>query len=267
MWTGQTIRDIQRQYSVRAYAKGEQPYVPASASEIMAWHSTERERFIPFLGDYRPPGWTLLETVFVDMTGVGRENELAMTIPAFFDWAAKKFIEGKEAGYRIGFAVVERGQLQAYIGLYSDQDEDVDEEEYPYRNCPSCYEPVEIDDNNDFVQDYCPWCDQRITPQVAWDEYCMLCGEEKPYIDGGDEDWRICNACGESYERLMVGSIVIVPEPAGFEDLWNHTFEGVVVDIWDEVATVEDGDRAAWDVDIERLRYPRPDPDQMELDL
>lgn len=52
--------------------------------------------------------------------------------------------------------------------------------------------------------------------------------------------------------ELIVGSAVVVPDPRG-DDLWSHSFQGVVRDLRCEYAIVEDGDGDCWEVETARL--------------
>jgi hypothetical protein len=69
---------------------------------------TDDLRHIPNFGDYRPKGWKLVNTYFVDSSGMGGEDELAMTFAQF----ARKAREGK------GYAIIEEGQFQVHIGEF-----------------------------------------------------------------------------------------------------------------------------------------------------
>ena len=62
----------------------------------------------PKLGDYVPDGWTLKEKLFVDNTGWGSEGEPALTV--------KQFLAKVKEG--LGYAIVEEGQFQVYIGVF-----------------------------------------------------------------------------------------------------------------------------------------------------
>ena len=62
----------------------------------------------PNLGDYVPGGWTLKEELFVDNSGFGSESEPALT--------AKQFLAKVKEG--LGYAIVEEGQFQVYIGVF-----------------------------------------------------------------------------------------------------------------------------------------------------
>ncbi len=60
------------------------------------------------LGNYVPKGYTIVNTFFVDNSGFGRENEIALTFRQFLDKVKKDF----------GYAVKEIGQFQVYINEY-----------------------------------------------------------------------------------------------------------------------------------------------------
>ena len=62
----------------------------------------------PNLGDYVPDGWKLIDRLFVDNSGFGAQNEPALT--------AEQFIEKVKEG--LGYAIIEEGQFQLYIGVF-----------------------------------------------------------------------------------------------------------------------------------------------------
>jgi len=85
-------------------AKGKQPFIIKSAEQI--------DTFPPFpfpnFGDYRPKGWELVETYFVDSSGFGGDGEPAL--------GARHFRSKLKIGY--GYAVIEAGQFQVYVGEF-----------------------------------------------------------------------------------------------------------------------------------------------------
>jgi hypothetical protein len=64
---------------------------------------------IPNIGDYRPKGYVLVDTYFVDKTGLGRESEPALTIDSFL----------KKMKANHAYAIIEEGQFQLYVGEFS----------------------------------------------------------------------------------------------------------------------------------------------------
>ena len=65
-------------------------------------------RTAPYIGDYTPEGWRQTETFFVDSSGMGGQNEPALT----FD----QLIAEVKQGY--GYALVSVGQFQVYIAEF-----------------------------------------------------------------------------------------------------------------------------------------------------
>ena len=64
----------------------------------------------PNLGTYCPDGWKEIDRLFVDKTGFGSDSEPALTL--------EQFIDKVKEGY--GYAIVEEGQLQLYIGVFKE---------------------------------------------------------------------------------------------------------------------------------------------------
>ena len=68
----------------------------------------------PFMGDYCPRGWTLVETLFCDSSGMGGEDEAALSVRQL----RTKLLERVKADETYGFAITEAGQFQVYLGVY-----------------------------------------------------------------------------------------------------------------------------------------------------
>lgn len=62
----------------------------------------------PNIGSYKPKGWKLFNKYFVDSSGLGNSGEPALTIEAF--------MRKLKIGY--GYAIIEAGQFQVYVGEY-----------------------------------------------------------------------------------------------------------------------------------------------------
>jgi hypothetical protein len=78
-------------------------------------------RRIPFLGTYCPAGWThpeLIEDLFVDSTGLD-ESGPALSVSAFVQILAGY----AAAGTTYGFGIIESGEFQVYIRVYTRTDE------------------------------------------------------------------------------------------------------------------------------------------------
>lgn len=97
--------------SERAQAAAKQrliPFVPFDAAEIEGWDSFP----FPNIGDHRPEGWELVDTLFCDSSGFGATNEPALTATQLKD----KLLENVSHGY--GYAVIQEGQFQLYVGVF-----------------------------------------------------------------------------------------------------------------------------------------------------
>jgi len=84
----------------------------ARANETNLWvaqtNGDENVRLAPYIGDYTPIGWELVETYFVDNSGMGGQNEPALTL--------KQFLQ--EVKQNHGYGIISVGQFQIYIGEF-----------------------------------------------------------------------------------------------------------------------------------------------------
>lgn len=157
MMSPQVIADLARQQAVRAAAYEVEPYVPADRDEPLRWRSVP----VPNIGDYRPAGWCLIEHVLVDKTGWGADWEPALTIEQFKQWASEKVDGAQNMGFRAGFAIIEEGQFQVVIGVFSDDPErwlecEDEQEAFNITWCERCEEPYEEGEGE------CPWCGHNL---------------------------------------------------------------------------------------------------------
>ena len=109
MMSGATIRELSAQAARRAAREHRIPLIVEQ--EDMATLETHI-RHIPNFGDYRPKGWALVDSVFVDSSGWGTDTEPALSFTQFVDWV-------KAQGPGFGYALVEEGQFQVYVGKFS----------------------------------------------------------------------------------------------------------------------------------------------------
>jgi hypothetical protein len=93
------IKELSREQAARAAAEDLEPLVIWDTKDI---------RCIPNLGDYRPEGWELVETYFVDASGFGAPGEPALTLDEFL----AKIVPGR------AYALIEEGQFQVYVGEF-----------------------------------------------------------------------------------------------------------------------------------------------------
>ncbi len=116
MFSAETIRSLSDDAARKAARDKRKPYVFWNADEART-----AKGVIPFIGDYLPKGWERVLDAdgdplqyFVDSSGFGSEHEPALTQRAFI----AKLVEHVENGDGYGFAIVEAGQFQAYVGVF-----------------------------------------------------------------------------------------------------------------------------------------------------
>ena len=97
-----TIKKLNQEAGDRAKGLDLQPYIVNDTTTV------QDIRLMPNFGDYRPKGWELVETYFVDSSGFGQEGEPALTLRQFMGRIKK----GR------GYAIIEAGQFQVYIGEF-----------------------------------------------------------------------------------------------------------------------------------------------------
>ncbi len=99
MYSLEVIKSMNKKQARRS--RGRQPYIAKTDKDPGVFKC-------PNFGDYRPANYKLTKTHFVDNSGFGADNEPALT--------AKQFLEKVKAGF--GYAVVEAGQFQVYVGEF-----------------------------------------------------------------------------------------------------------------------------------------------------
>jgi hypothetical protein len=99
----ETINEMNREAGKKAKSGRKEPLLVYDTEQF-----AEQLRHIPNLGDYRPRGWKLVNTYFVDSSGFGQVGEPALTFG--------QFIEKMKVG--LGYAIIEAGQFQVRIGEF-----------------------------------------------------------------------------------------------------------------------------------------------------
>ncbi len=104
-----TIHEMSREQAAKASKAHKKPFI-VEAEDLDLWRGgTETPSFpFPNIGDYRPKGWTLVDTLFVDKSGCGSESEPAMNL--------RQLLARLEVGK--GYAIIEEGQFQLYLGEF-----------------------------------------------------------------------------------------------------------------------------------------------------
>ncbi|GAG05430.1 unnamed protein product [marine sediment metagenome] len=98
----ETIRKVNEEKCQQAEKSGLLPKV------ILGKTTIEEIKSIPHIGDFRPDGFELVATHFVDNSGFGGEHEPALTF--------KQFMNQIEKGH--AYAIIEAGQFQIHIGEF-----------------------------------------------------------------------------------------------------------------------------------------------------
>jgi hypothetical protein len=99
-----TIQSMNEEVGQQAEEKELTPYVVQSKEEL----DTMPPFPFPNFGNFRPHDWKLVERYFVDSSGLGAPDELALT--------AYQFKEKLKVGR--GYAIIEEGQFQVYAGEF-----------------------------------------------------------------------------------------------------------------------------------------------------
>jgi hypothetical protein len=112
MYSLATIIAMNEEVTEKAIKKGKKPRIVRTTAVV--------DKMPPFpfpsIGNYEPDGWTPLDIWFVDKTGLGRAGEPALTVEAF-KTVIKEFIT-KRPDERIGFAIIEEGEMQVHIQAF-----------------------------------------------------------------------------------------------------------------------------------------------------
>jgi hypothetical protein len=112
MWSTNVINDLSREYGIAARRKNRTPFVPWDAAEVA---SLGGESKIPNLGDYRPVGWDLVEDLLVDSWGHDPDDADG---PALSQNGFKAYMV-EHLAESFGYAVIEQGQFQVVVGVFS----------------------------------------------------------------------------------------------------------------------------------------------------
>lgn len=96
------------------------PWVPFNVDEVRRlpggpdYKHGMRGYPFPNFGSYRPRGWKMRGTLFCDKTGMGREDEPALTIHQL----NCRLEQDTAACLGYGYAIVEEGEFQIVVGVF-----------------------------------------------------------------------------------------------------------------------------------------------------
>jgi hypothetical protein len=114
MMSMESIRALSDAAAAKAARRNKKPYAIFDEAEVDGYVNGATVPF-PNLGSYMPPGFRLVESLFVDKSGMGLESEPAMTHAAFFRRLRHDVVE---KGNPYFYAIVEEGPFQVYIGVF-----------------------------------------------------------------------------------------------------------------------------------------------------
>lgn len=104
------MKAMNREAAERAALENLSPYVYWDKSELDSFDGFP----FPFIGDLEPTGWVEVARHFVDSSGLGAEDEAALSTGQFIDLIRDRITNGPVAGW----AIVEVGQFQVYVAEY-----------------------------------------------------------------------------------------------------------------------------------------------------
>jgi len=110
------IREINEKHAREAAEQGQTPYVYGRVGDVVDMIPFP----FPFLGDYLPEGWEQVGTHFVDSSGLGADDEPALSVGQFVALIEEHI--GEHPG--TGWAITSAGQFQVYVGEYRRIEED-----------------------------------------------------------------------------------------------------------------------------------------------
>lgn len=114
MMSLETIKALEDMAAKRAAQKNLVPYVPFDENEIRSYGKDGVRFPFPSLGSHRPEGWDLVGDYLCDSSGLGADDEPALTsgqlrLKLLVDYA-------KDETY--GYAIISEGQFQIVLGVF-----------------------------------------------------------------------------------------------------------------------------------------------------
>lgn len=101
MMSIENIKQTNKEQEEKAREMNTQPYVAKTNGD-------KGVRAAPHIGDFKPIGWKQVDTFFVDNSGMGTDDEAALT--------ARQFLT--KVKQNRGYAIIEAGQFQVVIAEY-----------------------------------------------------------------------------------------------------------------------------------------------------
>lgn len=113
MFSPETLRAMSAEAAARAAAENRVPFAYWPQDEVTAPFP------FPNLGDHRPAGWRLIDTLFADKTGWGYDDEPALSVAQL---TRRVEAINAEHNWKVGYAIIEEGQFQAVIGVFAKEE-------------------------------------------------------------------------------------------------------------------------------------------------
>lgn len=108
MLSPEYIRDQNMRAAADAAARDMKPFI-VWEQDIRKWEENPGFPF-PFFGDYVPDGWEMVDEYFVDASGLGHDDEPALSVGRFLNTLRDNIGDG--------YAVTSAGEFQVYVGRY-----------------------------------------------------------------------------------------------------------------------------------------------------
>jgi hypothetical protein len=113
----ETIKMLENKAARKAAKEKKRPYMPYDENEIRSYGENGVTFPFPNIGSYRPEGWTLVDEVMCDKTGLGAEWEPALTT----DQLKKKLLHDYAQEETYGYAIISEGQFQIVLGVFEQE--------------------------------------------------------------------------------------------------------------------------------------------------
>jgi hypothetical protein len=110
MMSLEAIYYLAEEQAQKAAAENRVPFVPWNQDEITSWPPFP----FPNIGNYRPEGWELLESVRVNK--LGDDDGRSYGVDGLKRWCSGTVSANQ--GKSVGFAIIEEGQFQLYVGAF-----------------------------------------------------------------------------------------------------------------------------------------------------